>query len=264
MNKQHDLNKWVKVALKPLVFASCILLTLPQGFADDASKAMLNELSEEANNTKMANKQDESKKAAKDEKDDPMASLKTEGNEAKADDELSSKIEKQLRRVLAQSSNDGSEASSSDGSNTENELEKIVSASLLEGAKMDDIRSAVGDAMSEIKKEKDNNKVIAPERITEADKAFSKLTITKKEPAETKETEKPKKTVTPLSEVVVSTSSASHPETVTVQEGESLFKIALRVYGDGNKYYKLYKANEERIEDPNLLLAGQVLVTPKF
>lgn len=278
MNKQHDLhihlNSFIKISLKPLLFASCMMLALPHSFAND--KAMLNELSEEANNTKMANDQSKVKTT-----EDPTASVKVDSKEV-AGDELSEKIELQLRQVLGKTdtekSSDG-DKTVEDRRNTEAELEKIVSSSLLEGARMEDIRSAVGEAMSAIEKEKDSKKAVAPERITEANKAFSKLTITKKPEAETEtetKTEKTEKTddksdkstssetKTTKSEVVVSSGTVKHPETVTVQEGESLFKIALRVYGDGNKYLKLYKANEDRIEDPNILLAGQVLVTPKF
>jgi len=237
MSKQD----YLKQSLKPLVLMSCMILTSQQGFAD-TSKDMLNVLSEEASNTKMANKQNENKIVV-----DPTTTMKLDNKVATED--LSAKIEKQLRQVLG-AKDDSEEDSVSDRKNTETELEKIVSSSLLDGAKMDDIRSAVSDAMAEIKsdKKKEGTKAITLERITEADKAFSKLTVTNKV----------SKTTT------ISDVSTKPSKTTTVQEGESLFKIALRVYGDGNKYYKLYKANEDQIKDPNLLLAGQVLRTPDF
>jgi len=234
---------------------SCVVLTLQQGFAESVSKEMLNVLSEEANNTKMTNKQVEGEnEEVKKEEEDPTIKAKL-ANTAAGDD-LSAKIENQLRRVLGKEKEAGKDDAVTK-KETETELEKIVSSSLLEGAKMDDIRSAVSDAMAEIKKDKDKvgQATISPELITTADKAFSKLTVTKKtpEPAKTdgNTTEAPK-------------AVTAHPKTVIVQEGESLFKIALRVYGDGNKYYKLYKANEDQMTDPNMLLAGQVLITPEF
>lgn len=251
MKKQY----YLKRSLKPLMI-SCVVLLFQPSFADTASKEMLSELSEEASNTKMVNKQSENKEK---ETVDPTSTEKLDN--AAAGEGLSQKIEDQLRRVLGKKKDSSTEGDVAE-QDTEKELEKIVSSSLLEGAEMDDIRSAVSDAMTEIKNDKDKGKTsaIAPERITEAKKAFSKLTVTAT-----------KKTLSPTSvDNTVASASAfsetptSHPETVTVQEGESLFKIALRVYGDGNKYYKLYKANEERITDPNFLLAGQVLVTPKF
>lgn len=249
MKKQH----YLKQSLKPLVIMSCVVLTLQQGFADTSvSKEMLNVLSEEANNTKMTNKPRENEEV-KQKEEDPTAKA-TLANTAAGDD-LSAKIENQLRRVLSKEKEAGKDDATAQ-KDTEAELEKIVSSSLLEGAKMDDIRSAVSDAMAEIKKDKDKKgkAVIAPELITTADKAFSKLTVTKKMP----------EPVGADSAIATSEVVTEHPKTVTVQEGESLFKIALRIYGDGNKYYKLYKANEDQIKDPNMLLAGQVLITPEF
>ncbi len=254
MKKQH----YLKQSLKLLVIMSCVVLTLQQGFADTSvSKEMLNVLSEEANNTKMTNKQTEHEEVKPKEEEDPTAKA-TLTNTAAGDD-LSAKIENQLRRVLGKEKEAGKDDATAK-KDTETELEKIVSSSLLEGAKMGDIRSAVSDAMAEIKSDKDkkDKTAIAPERITEVDKVFSKLTVTKKasKPVDTGNKES--------STAPTSVTTAEHPKTVTVQEGESLFKIALRIYGDGNQYYKLYKANEDQIKDPNLLLAGQVLVTPEF
>lgn len=243
MNKQSYLIE----SLKPLILVSCIVLTFQPSIADTASKDMLNALSEEASNTKMANKQNANKVTV-----DPTESAELE-NKPSAE-ELSAKIEDQLRRVLGKDS-DSSVAAKK---NTEAELEKIVSSSLLEGVKMDDIRSAVSDAMAEIKSDKKSKEAIAPERITEADKAFSKLTV--KKPPAPKSDEK--STVSAKSAPSTSSISGPLPKTVTVQAGESLYKIALRVYGDGDKYLKLYEANQEVLKDPNLLLEGQVLNVP--
>jgi nucleoid-associated protein YgaU len=248
---------YLKQSLKPLLMMSCFVLTVQQGVADTSvSREMLNVLSEEANNTKMTNKQveDEVVKEEAKKKDDDPTTKATLANTAAGDD-LSAKIESQLRRVLGKEGKAGKDdVVAKKDTDTDTELEKIVSSALLEGAKMDDIRSAVSDAMAEIKNDKDKKgkAVIAPERITEADKAFSKLTVTKKTPK-------------PISaDKTAPKVSTEQPNTITVQEGESLFKIALRIYGDGNKYYKLYKANEDQIKDPNMLLAGQVLIAPEF
>jgi nucleoid-associated protein YgaU len=53
------------------------------------------------------------------------------------------------------------------------------------------------------------------------------------------------------------------PDTVTVLEGESLYKVALRIYGRGNDYVRLYAANKSTIADPNIVRVGQVLQVPK-
>lgn len=50
------------------------------------------------------------------------------------------------------------------------------------------------------------------------------------------------------------------PTTYTVQSGDTLSKIAARVYGDGRKYPLIQKANA--ITDPSRIHVGQVLVIP--
>ncbi len=52
-------------------------------------------------------------------------------------------------------------------------------------------------------------------------------------------------------------------ETVTVLRGETLFKIAKRVYGSGEKYLALYEANKGTISNPNMIFVGQVLKVPR-
>lgn len=48
-------------------------------------------------------------------------------------------------------------------------------------------------------------------------------------------------------------------ETYTVQKGDSLSKIAKRIYGDANLWKKIFEANRDQIEDPDLIHPGQVL-----
>ena len=49
----------------------------------------------------------------------------------------------------------------------------------------------------------------------------------------------------------------------TVKRGDSLSKIAKRVYGDPMKYTKIFEANKPMLKDPNLIYPGQVLRIPK-
>jgi LysM repeat protein len=49
----------------------------------------------------------------------------------------------------------------------------------------------------------------------------------------------------------------------TVQAGDTLYGIALRYYGHGRYWHGLYKANKDKISDPNLIFAGQVLTIPR-
>jgi nucleoid-associated protein YgaU len=52
------------------------------------------------------------------------------------------------------------------------------------------------------------------------------------------------------------------PQTVTVRPGDSLSRIAGRVYGDINKWRLIYEANQDRLEDPDKLLVGMELKVP--
>jgi nucleoid-associated protein YgaU len=51
--------------------------------------------------------------------------------------------------------------------------------------------------------------------------------------------------------------------TYTVVQGDSLSKIARREYGDANQWRKIYEANKDVIEDPNLIEVGQDLIIPE-
>jgi len=58
--------------------------------------------------------------------------------------------------------------------------------------------------------------------------------------------------------------AASAARTYTVRPGDSLWKIAKRHYGDGNRWNRLYEANRETIgANPDLIHPGQVLVIPE-
>ena len=48
-----------------------------------------------------------------------------------------------------------------------------------------------------------------------------------------------------------------------MQPGNSLWRIARRVYGDGVQYTIIYRANQKQIGDPDLIYPGQVFQVPK-
>ena len=52
-------------------------------------------------------------------------------------------------------------------------------------------------------------------------------------------------------------------EFVIVQPGNSLWRIARRELGGGTRYTVIYKANKQKVLDPNLIFPGQVLEIPK-
>lgn len=55
---------------------------------------------------------------------------------------------------------------------------------------------------------------------------------------------------------------SSSGKTYTVKEGDSLWSIAKKFYGDGSQYSKIVEANADTIKNPNLIYAGQVLKIP--
>jgi len=56
--------------------------------------------------------------------------------------------------------------------------------------------------------------------------------------------------------------SLAGARTYQVQEGDSLWLIAERLYGDGHRYLILFEANKDEITDENLLVVGQLLRIP--
>lgn len=51
-------------------------------------------------------------------------------------------------------------------------------------------------------------------------------------------------------------------QSYTVASGDSLSKIAKRFYGDANQWRKIYDANRDQIENPDLIHPGQELEIP--
>jgi nucleoid-associated protein YgaU len=47
-----------------------------------------------------------------------------------------------------------------------------------------------------------------------------------------------------------------------VEKGETLSAIAKRLYGDPNKYMKIFEANKPMLKDPDKIYPGQVLRIP--
>jgi nucleoid-associated protein YgaU len=56
--------------------------------------------------------------------------------------------------------------------------------------------------------------------------------------------------------------SADADRSYTVERGDSLSKIARRMYGDANQWRRIFDANRDQIEDPDLIHPGQVLRIP--
>lgn len=63
---------------------------------------------------------------------------------------------------------------------------------------------------------------------------------------------------TPVPEV-----AAPEKQFYTVKSGDTLSKISKEVYGDANKYPKIFDANRPMLSDPDKIYPGQVLVIPE-
>jgi nucleoid-associated protein YgaU len=70
---------------------------------------------------------------------------------------------------------------------------------------------------------------------------------------------------------VQSGSSSTAPEapapqaerTYTVVKGDSLSKIAKRFYGDAQQWRRIYEANRDQIQNPDLIHPGQTFRVPE-
>lgn len=62
--------------------------------------------------------------------------------------------------------------------------------------------------------------------------------------------------------VSVASGAASRPTTYTVKEGDTLIKIATRMYGDPKRSEDIYNANRDKIENMNEIKMGTVLKIP--
>jgi nucleoid-associated protein YgaU len=62
-----------------------------------------------------------------------------------------------------------------------------------------------------------------------------------------------------------SSSTAAQPsagKSYTVRKGDSLSKIAKREYGDAQQWHRIFDANRDIINDPDLIYPDQVLQIP--
>jgi nucleoid-associated protein YgaU len=53
-------------------------------------------------------------------------------------------------------------------------------------------------------------------------------------------------------------------QSYTVEKGDSLSKIAKRVYGKASRWREIYELNKDNIKDPDLIYPGQVLRLPEL
>ena len=107
--------------------------------------------------------------------------------------------------------------------------------------------SSILQQLAELKKEKDNR--IKDSKFATIQKSINTLTIPKIESYS-----KPKaiKVLEIYKDFVV----------IEVQQGESLSKYAQKYYGDSRKYYKIYRANKDKISKKLQIYIGDRLIIP--
>lgn len=66
----------------------------------------------------------------------------------------------------------------------------------------------------------------------------------------------------PFSRAEPTTELAADRDRIVVQPGNSLWRIARRIYGEGMRYTVIYQANRVMIRDPDLIYPGQVFTVP--
>jgi nucleoid-associated protein YgaU len=52
------------------------------------------------------------------------------------------------------------------------------------------------------------------------------------------------------------------PQSYTVKAGDTLSKISKELYGDANQHRRIFEANRDQLQDPNMIHPGQVLKIP--
>jgi nucleoid-associated protein YgaU len=64
-------------------------------------------------------------------------------------------------------------------------------------------------------------------------------------------------------QITVTGPAVAAAQFVTVEKGDTLSAISKRVYGDANKYQKIFDANKPMLKDVNKIYPGQVLRIPE-
>ena len=70
--------------------------------------------------------------------------------------------------------------------------------------------------------------------------------------------------VAPIEQAQPAEEAAPAATTYTVKRGDTLEKIAVKVYGDSNQWRRIYKANQTKLKSPSKIYPGQKLVIPPY
>lgn len=151
-------------------------------------------------------------------------------------------------------------------------LETVVSDALHDGKQIDEVRSAVAQAMADITGQslqldpsasntvqENANQATATESSLSTNKKQSTTLTTEKTIKQAQSSKDEKGPSDPVIETQITATTA------TVLPGESLFRVAQRVYGEenGRRFLDIFAANRDIIKDINVVHEGQVLKLPE-
>ncbi|PWQ92026.1 LysM peptidoglycan-binding domain-containing protein [Leucothrix pacifica] len=246
--------------LLPWLLLSWLALAQADDTDTSTTKSLLEQVSEEAAQTSILNT--DTNKASE---SLPTNTATTQDSAADMD-KLTQSVALRLSELLGtQNKTDADKLTLS--------LETVVSDALHDGKQMDQIRDAVAQAMSEI---------TGQTAIPENDNPAGNDTANTQQASQSTATDLPvpKLVDSDLENAGGSTASAQEASTgsqdtatsttpaattVTVLAGESLFRVAQRVYGEenGRRFLDLFAANRDIIKDINVVHEGQVLKLPE-
>jgi len=250
--------------LLPWLLLSWLALAQADDTDTSTTKSLLEQVSEEAAQTSILNT--DTNKASE---SLPTNTATTQDSAADMD-KLTQSVALRLSELLGtQNKTDADKLTLS--------LETVVSDALHDGKQMDQIRDAVAQAMSEI---------TGQTAIPENDNPAGNDTANTQQASQSTATDLPVPTSvdSDLENAGGSTASAQGSTalastgsqdtatsttpvatTVTVLAGESLFRVAQRVYGEenGRRFLDLFAANRDIIKDINVVHEGQVLKLPE-
>ena len=83
------------------------------------------------------------------------------------------------------------------------------------------------------------------------------------EPVEAPVAEAPVEEAAPAAESEAPAADEGDGRTYTVESGDTLWKIAEQMYGNGSKYMKIFEANTDILENPDRIFPGQKLKIPE-
>ena len=129
-------------------------------------------------------------------------------------------------------------------------LKEVVIKALGEGKTMAEIRIATNQAVSEV----------TAKKVVETNVAETTVV----DPANTAVQADPVQTLVTANPAEVTLDAETGKMMATVLPGESIFRLAQRVYGkeNGRKYVEIFAANTDKIRDINVVVQGQLLVMP--